>query len=205
MYSLYYESKMKSGSTLLIVLGVLVGALLLGAMWYVGTQNSFISMRVDTEAKWSQVQNQYQRRYDLIPNLVDSTKLYINYESKLLTDIAQARTEWYKSLSGQSTQSQVDTQSQMDSVLSRLMVIVTTENYPELKGNTLVLALMDELAGTENRIAVERMRYIQSVQAYNTGIQMFPGSIIAETMNLQPIPNYQANINAQDAPKIIID
>ena len=193
---------MKSGSNLLIVLGVLVVALLLGAMWFVGTQNSFISMRVDTEAKWSQVQNQYQRRYDLIPRLVNSTKLYINYESKLLTDIAKAREGWYKSMSGQPTQTQVDSQSQIDSVFSRLMVVVTTENYPELKTDKLVMALMDELAGTENRIAVERMRYIQSVQAYNTGIQMFPGVIIADMMNLQPLPNYQANINAQTAPNV---
>lgn len=196
---------MKSGSTVLIVFGVLVGALLIGAMWFVGTQNSFISMRVDTEAKWSQVQNQYQRRYDLIPRLVNSTKLYINYESKLLTDITEARSQWGKSLATQPTQSQIDSQSQMDSVMSRLMVIVTSENYPQLKADALVKGLMDELSGTENRIAVERMRYIQSVQSYNTGIQMFPGVIIADMMNLQPIPNYQANINVQDAPKIIVD
>ena len=193
---------MKSGSTVLIVFGVLVGALLIGAMWFVGTQNSFISMRVDTEAKWSQVQNQYQRRYDLIPRLVNSTKLYINYEGKLLTDITEARSQWGKSLATQPTQSQIDSQSQMDSVMSRLMVIVTSENYPQLKADALVKGLMDELAGTENRIAVERMRYIQSVQAYNTGIQMFPGVIIAEMMNLQPLPNYQANPNAQTAPNV---
>jgi LemA protein len=195
---------MKSGSTVLIVFGVLVGAILIGAMWFVGTQNSFISMRVDTEAKWSQVQNQYQRRYDLIPRLVNSTKLYINYEGKLLTDIANARKGWYESMSGQPTQTQLDSQSQIDSVFSRLMMVVTTENYPELKADKLVLGLMDELAGTENRIATERMRYIQSVQAYNTGIQMFPGVIIADMMNLQPIPNYQANPNAQNAPNVPI-
>ena len=193
---------MKSGSTVLIVFGVLVGAILIGAMWFVGTQNSFISMRVDTEAKWSQVQNQYQRRYDLIPRLVNSTKLYINYEGKLLTDIANARKGWYESMSGQPTQSQLDSQSQIDSVFSRLMVVVTTENYPELKADKLVLGLMDELAGTENRIATERMRYIQSVQAYNTGIQMFPGVIIADMMNLQPLPNYRANPNAQNTPNV---
>lgn len=195
---------MKSGSTVLIVFGVLVGALLIGAMWFVGTQNSFISMRVDTEAKWSQVQNQYQRRYDLIPRLVNSTKLYINYEGKLLTDITEARSQWGKSLATQPTQSQIDSQSQMDSVMSRLMVIVTSENYPQLKADALVKGLMDELAGTENRIATERMRYIQSVQAYNTGIQMFPGVIIADMMNLQPLPNYQANPNAQTAPNVPI-
>jgi LemA protein len=196
--------QMNGKMVFLIVAGILIFTTAMCAFWFIGVQNSFVVKRVDTEAKWSQVQNQYQRRYDLIPRLVNSTKLYINYEGKLLTDITEARSQWGKSLSEQPTQSQIEAQGQLDSVISRLMVIVTSENYPELKADKLVQSLMDELAGTENRISVERLRYIQSVQEYNTALQLFPGNIIAGMMNLHPLPNYQANPNAQDAPNVTL-
>jgi len=190
----------------IILIGFMVGIIItagIGAGWYFGTYNGLITKKVDVEAKWSEVQNQYQRRYDLIPSLVNATKIYINYETNLLTSIAEARSQWGKSLSQPVTE-QMEAQGALDNIVGRLLVIVTTENYPELNGDTIVLGLMDELAGTNNRVAVARMRYIESVQSYNTAIQMFPASIVAGMNGMSQKPNYQANNESQTNPPVVV-
>jgi LemA protein len=187
----------------LAVLGVIAFIGLIGAAWYFGTYNSLVTQRVAVDASWSEVQNQYQRRYDLIPQLVNSTKMYINFEKGLLTDIALARSQWGASLS-KPISDQMSAQGSLDSVLARLMVVVTTENYPQLKSDQVVLALMDELAGTQNRVAVARGRYINAIQTYNTAIVMFPNSIVAGMNGFIPFPNYQANPGADTNPKVPI-
>ena len=193
---------MSRTTTMLIVLGVLLLVVVgFPLIWYFGTYNSLLGSRVNTEAKWSEVQNQYQRRYDLIPSLVNSTKIYINYETNLLKSITEARSQWGASLS-QSVEKQMEAQGTLDSVMSRLLMVVSVENYPELKGDQVVMTLMDELAGTNNRIAVARMRYIESVQGYNTAIQMFPNNIVAGMSGFLPKPNYSADVLAQTAPKV---
>lgn len=197
----------RKGMSALVVLLIMLGSIaLIGLMiggWYFGTLNSLNAQRINVDAEWSEVQNQYQRRYDLIPQLVNSTKLYINFEQKLLTDIALARSQWGASLS-QPIQSQMDAQGGMDSVLARLMVVVTTENYPELKADKVVMALMDEIAGTQNRVAVARGRYIDAIQAYNTAIKMFPASVVAGMNNLVAYPNYKMNTGADENPTVPI-
>lgn len=188
---------------ILAVLAVVALMVLIIFGWYFGTLNSLNAQRINVDAQWSEVQNQYQRRYDLIPQLVNSTKMYINFEKGLLTDIAKARSQWGASLS-QPVQSQMDAQGGMDSVLARLMVVVTTENYPELKSDKVVMALMDELAGTQNRVAVARGRYIDSIQGYNTAIKMFPGSVVAGMNGLEAYPNYKMNTGADTNPTVPI-
>lgn len=187
--------------TILIVLGIIFAVIGIPFMWYFGTYNSLLSSRINTEAKWSEVQNQYQRRYELIPSLVNSTKLYINYETNLLKSITEARSQWGKSLS-QPIEKQMEAQGSLDSVMSRLLMVVSVENYPELKGDKVVMTLMDELAGTNNRIAVARMRYIEAVQSYNTAIQMFPNNIVAGMNGFLSKPNYSADVLAQTVPKV---
>lgn len=196
----------KGFSAIAIVLIVLGSIALIGLMigiWYFGTLNSLNAQRINVNAEWSEVQNQYQRRYDLIPQLVNSTKMYINFEKGLLTDIALARSQWGASLSKPITD-QMNAQGSLDSVISRLLVVVTTENYPELKSDKIVMTLMDELAGTQNRVAVARGRYINAIQAYNTAIVMFPNSFVANMNGFVPFPNYQANPGADTNPKVPI-
>lgn len=188
---------------ILIILGSFGLVVLISAGWYFSTYNSLVTQRVAVDATWSEVQNQYQRRYDLIPQLVNSTKMYINFEKSLLTDIALARSQWGASLS-KPIQDQMTAQTGLDSVISRLLVVVTTENYPQLKSDQVVLALMDELAGTQNRVAVARGRYINAIQSYNTAIRVFPNSIVADNYNLTPYPNYQANTGADTNPTVPI-
>ena len=188
---------------LLIMLGSIALIGLIAGGWYFGTLNSLNAQRINVDAEWSEVQNQYQRRYDLIPQLVNSTKLYINFEKGLLTDIAKARSQWGASLS-QPVQSQMDAQGGVDSVLARLMVVVTTENYPQLKSDQVVMSLMDEIAGTQNRVAVARGRYIDSIQAYNTAIKMFPASAVAGMNGLVAYPNYKMNTGADTNPTVPI-
>jgi LemA protein len=188
---------------ILIILGSIVLVTLIGAGIYFGTYNSLVTQRVAVDATWSEVQNQYQRRYDLIPQLVNSTKMYINFEKNLLTDIALARSQWGASLS-KPIQDQMTAQGSLDSVLARLMVVVTTENYPQLKSDQVVLALMDELAGTQNRVAVARGRYIDAIQSYNTAIRVFPNNIVAGMNGFTTYPNYQANTGADTNPTVPI-
>jgi len=193
-----------NGKTVALIF--LTGFLIIGlgfTGWYFMTYNSLVSKKVEVEAKWSEVQNQYQRRFDLIPSLVNATKIYINYETNLLTAIAEARSQWGKSLS-MPVEEQMNAQTQLDSVLSRLLAVVSVENYPELKGDKVVMTLMDELAGTNNRIAVARTRYIETVQSYNTILQVFPINIVANMSGFKIMPTYQAQTEAQTAPKVPI-
>jgi LemA protein len=197
----------RKGMSALVALVAVLGTIaLIGLMiggWYFGTLNSLNAQRINVDAKWSEVQNQYQRRYDLIPQLVNSTKMYINYEQSVFTDIAKMRSGWTSSLS-QPIETQMETQSQIDSLANRLLAIVTTENYPELKADKVVMGLMDELAGTQNRVAVARGRYIDSIQGYNTAIKMFPASIVAGMNDFVAYPNYKMNTGADTNPTVPI-
>lgn len=135
--------------------------------------NGYIHLRNSSDTQLAQVDSSYQRRFDLIPNLVNTTKGYLQHEQKVFADIAEARTRY----SGAVGEDKIKAQGGIDSALARLLVIM--ENYPNLKADTNVIALTDELAGTENRINIERMRYNETIRNYNNHIQRFPNNLIA--------------------------
>ena len=189
---------MKAGILLLVV--ILVLALIFGGM-YVGRRNQMAVKREAVNAAWSQVDVVLQRRADLIPNLVETVKGYAQQEQKVFGDIAAARA----ALVGARTPAdKIAANSQLDSALSRLLVVV--ENYPQLKSNENFMRLQDELAGTENRIAVERRRYNDTVQDYNTYISLFPNSLVASLAGFQRNDAYfKTDEGARNAPKVNFD
>jgi LemA protein len=162
-----------------------------------GSYNNFVVLSQNADGQWAQVQAQYQRRIDLIPNLVNSVKGYMQFESSLLQNITALRSQW---TSATTVEDQVNTGNALDSALGRLLVVY--ENYPTLKSDTLVAGLMDELAGTENRIAVERMRYNDAIRAYNTAIQTFPSVLFANAFGFRQRTYFQATPGSEIAPTV---
>lgn len=176
---------------------VLILALIVGGM-YVSRRNQMVTLNEQVKSNWAQVDVVLQRRSDLIPNLVETVKGFAAQEQTVFNDIARARA----ALGGARTpQDKIAANGQLDSALSRLLVVV--ENYPQLKSNENFLRLQDELAGTENRIAVERKRYNDSVQAYNTYIGLFPNNIFAGWAGFQRNNAYfEAAPTSREAPKV---
>src|SRR5881394_2633146 len=159
--------------------------------------NTFVSQEENVKAQWAQVQNQLQRRNDLIPNLVETTKGFAQHEESVFKDIADARS---RLLAAKSPEETIAAANQQTSALGRLLAVV--ENYPQLKSNEQFNRLMDELAGTENRIATERMRYNEKVQAYNTSRRQFPANLTAKMFGFKEYPFFQAPPEAKTAPKV---
>ncbi len=186
---------MKAGLVILVLLVVL--ALIFGSM-YVGRRNQMAIKREAVNAAWAQVDVVLQRRSDLIPNLVETVKGYATQEQKVFGDIAAARA----ALGGARTPAEkISANGALDSALSRLLVVV--ENYPQLKSNENFQRLQDELAGTENRIAVERRRYNETVQDYNTYISLFPNSLVASIGGFVRNDAYfKTDEGARNAPKV---
>ena len=176
----------------LVVLGLIVGGM------YVSAKNQIVTMDETVKSNWAQVDVVLQRRADLIPNLVETVKGFAAHEETVYGDIAKARSAL---IGAKTPQDKIAANGQLDSALSRLLVIV--ENYPQLKSNENFLRLQDELAGTENRIAVERKRYNDSIQAYNTFIRQFPNSIFASWAGFKQNDAYfKASEASREAPKV---
>jgi LemA protein len=180
-----------------IVAVLVILALLFGGM-YVSRRNQMVTLNESVKSDWAQVDVVLQRRSDLIPNLVETVKGFAAQEQTVYDDIAKARA----ALGGaQTPKDKIAANGQLDGALSRLLLIV--ENYPQLKSNENFLKLQDELAGTENRIAVERKRYDDAIQAYNTYITLFPNNIIAGMSGFQRNDAYFAATEASRAvPKV---
>src|SRR5436853_7702633 len=159
--------------------------------------NRFTTQEEAIKAQWAEVQNQLQRRNDLIPNLVETVKGYAAHEAGVFKDIADARS---RLLAAKSPEETIQAANQQTSALGRLLAIA--ENYPNLKANEQFNRLMDELSGTENRIAVERMRYNQKVQEYNTARRQFPANLTAKVFGFKEYPFFQAPPEARQAPKV---
>ncbi len=189
---------MKAAIVILVVLLIL--ALVVGGA-YVSRRNQMAIKREAVNAAWAQVDVVLQRRADLIPNLVETVKGYAVQEQKVFGDIAAARA----ALIGAKTPSdKIAANGQLDSALGRLLVIV--ENYPQLKSNENFMRLQDELAGTENRIAVERRRYNDTIQDYNTYIALFPNSLVASMAGFARNDAYfKTEEGARQAPKVNFD
>jgi len=164
----------------------------------VSIYNAIVSKNETITAKWAQVENQLQRRNDLIPNLVSTVKGYASHEKTVFEDITNARSQWAKA---NTVEEKVKAASNIDSALSRLLLVV--ENYPNLKADQTFLKLMDELSGTENRIAVERMRYNEAVRDYNITVRTFPGNIVAGMSGYKVATEYfKAEEKAKRVPEV---
>ena len=161
------------------------------------TYNRFVTQEEAVKAQWAQVQNQLQRRNDLIPNLVETVKGYAQHEAGVFKEIADARS---RLLGAQTPEQTMQAANQQTSALGRLLAIA--ENYPQLKANEQFNRLMDELAGTENRIAVERMRYNERVQEYNTSRRQFPSNLTAALFRFKEYPLFEAPPEARQVPKV---
>jgi LemA protein len=182
----------------LIVIAVLVLIALIVFGQYVGVRNTLVTKNEAVKAAWSQVDIVLQRRADLIPNLVETVKGYAGQEQKVFGDIAAARS---RLLSAGTPTDKIAANQQLDGAIGRLLVIV--ENYPQLKSNENFLRLQDELAGTENRIAVERKRYNDTLQDYNTYVQKFPNNIFAGWAGFKPNEAYfAAPEESRQVPKV---
>ena len=190
---------MGKGLIAVLVVVVIVGIIVLAIFGqYVGVRNTLVTKNEAVKAAWSQVDIVLQRRADLIPNLVETVKGYAKQEQTVFGDIAKARSAL---LSAGTPQDKIAANNQLDGALGRLLLIV--ENYPQLKSNENFLRLQDELAGTENRIAVERKRYNDTLQDYNTYVQQFPNNIFAGWAGFKPNPAYfQASEASRQAPKV---
>lgn len=190
----------------LVITSLLVSSLSLSGCGY----NTLQVKDEAVTAAWSEVENQYQRRADLVPNLVNVVKGYAKHEEKVLTEVTQARAN----VAGLKVDNAVlddpaafqryqEAQSQLDGALSRLIAI--SENYPDLKANEQFRDLQVQLEGTENRIAVARNRYIASVQDFNSYSRQFPQVMTAKVIGMQPKPNFKAEAGAQQAPKVTFE
>src|SRR5665213_3801403 len=184
--------------SVLITLGVIVVLVLILGGSLLGSRNELVTEREAYKAQWQNVDVALQRRLDLIPNLVETVKGFAKQELSVFTEVAEAR----KAMMGaQSPAQRIAGSNQLEGALARLAVVV--ENYPQLKSDENFLRLQDELAGTENRIAVERRKYNEAVQAYNTDIELFPNNIAASMFGFQRNDAYfKTEPVARNAPKV---
>ena len=198
-------------------LGALILVLLIGGVWFIGVRNHLVTLDQAVQAQWAQVENDYQRRYDLIPNLVRTVQGAANFEKSTLEAVVNARARVGQVAApaavggAPGTQSDIpnnpaalaqfeQAQAGLSGALSRLLVVV--ERYPELKSNQNFLALQSQLEGTENRIAVERKRFNDAVRDYNTRLRLFPGSIVARLFGFTPKAFFEAAPDAATPPRV---
>ena len=180
-----------------IVLGVIVLIVVASGGAVVSKWNQLVAMDTDIKAKWAQVDNQLQRRADLIPNLVETVKGFASQERTILGSIADARA---KMAGATNVSDRITASNELSSALGRLLVVV--ENYPQLKSDQTFIRLMDELAGTENRLSVERKRYNDAVQVFNVTIRQFPGNLMASFLGFKEQPFFQPPPEARQVPQV---
>ncbi|QTB26316.1 LemA family protein [Lysinibacillus sphaericus] len=178
-------------------IGIIVLMLIVFALLLIPKYNSLVAAEENVDSKWAQVENQLQRRYDLIPNLVESVKGYTNHEQQVIADITNARAQMGNA---NSPAQQAVANDTLTGALSRLLVVV--ENYPNLKADANFRQLMDELAGTENRLAVAREDYNNEVQQFNKHVKRFPGNLMAGMFGFEQKEYFKATAGAEQAPAI---
>jgi len=182
----------------LIIAGVVIVIVIFSLYsLFKGSYNKFVSMDEAVKSSWAQVENQLQRRFDLIPNLVETVKGYAKQEKDVLVEVTNARA---KVGGAGSVPDKIAANNQLSGALSRLLIVV--ERYPDLKSNQNFMHLQDELAGTENRVAVERRRYNEVVQTYNVAVRSFPGNIVAGIFGFAKAPFFEAPATAKAAPQV---
>jgi len=186
-----------SQKNLLIIAVIIVLVILIPFFYLKGTYNSLVTMDEAVKAAWAQVENQLQRRYDLIPNLIETVKGFAAQEREVFIRVTEARSK----VAGATTiNDKIEANNGLSAALSRLLLVV--ERYPELKSNTNFLRLQDELAGTENRIAVERRRYNETVKAYNIRIRRFPTNLLAGMFGFEKAAFFEVPKERQEPPQV---
>lgn len=190
-------SRVNALTVALLILGALVVAALFIAGYVRTTYNDLVSLQEQNKTAWAQVENQLQRRNDLIPNYVETVKGYAKQETTIFTAIADARA---RIGSAQTVPDKIAANNELSGALARLLVVI--ENYPELKSSENFMRLQDELSGTENRIATERKRYNDAVMAFNVRVRQFPANLVAGSFNFEQAPLFQAPESSQEAPKV---
>lgn len=183
--------------TVLIVLGVILAIGLVLGGWLIGGYNSVVAMDEEVKSSWAQVENQLKRRFDLIPNLVETVKGYATHEKEIFEKIAEARTQYFQA---KEPAGKIKAANQLEGTLSRLLML--QETYPTLKADQSFHKLQDTLEGTENRIAVERKRYNDSVQRLNTYIRTVTGRIFAALAGVDKAAYYEIPAAEKEAPKV---
>jgi len=192
------KNVMKKGCIIgLVVVGCIFLTLMMIGGWVFSHYNRMVTAKESITSAWAQVENQLQRRNDLIPNLVSATKGYMKHEKEIFTHIADARA---KLAEAKTIPEKIKAYMGLESAIGRLLVIV--ERYPDLKANQTFIRLMDELAGTENRIAVERMRYNEAVRTYNMMIKQIPGRFFAGIFGFESATYFEAPKTAKQVPKV---
>jgi LemA protein len=187
----------KGQKTILIVIGIVILVIAIPLLYLKGTYNTLVAMDEGVKGAWAQVENQLQRRYDLIPNYVETVKGYAAHEKEVFLKVTEARSKV-----GQAgpISEKIAANNELSSALARLLVVV--ERYPDLKANTNFIRLQDELAGTENRIAVERRRFNETVRVFNTKIRSFPTNLIAGMLGFEKATFFEVPKERQEAPKV---
>ncbi|WP_079524415.1 LemA family protein [Solibacillus isronensis] len=189
--------KNEQGSAVLVALIAIVALIVIAAMLVVPKYNKLVTGEETVDAAWAQVENQLQRRFDLVPNLVNTVKGYAEHEEEIFTQIADARTQYGNANTVEET---ADANNELSSALARLLVVV--ENYPNLKADVQFTRLMDELAGTENRLTVARKDYNDTVQQFNNDVRRFPGNLIAGMFSFEQKDYFEIKEGVEEAPAV---
>lgn len=189
--------KNERGSAVLVALIAIVALIVIAAMLVVPKYNKLVTGEETVDAAWAQVENQLQRRFDLVPNLVNTVKGYASHEGEIFTQIADARTQYGNANTVEET---ADANNELSSALARLLVVV--ENYPNLKADVQFTRLMDELAGTENRLTVARKDYNDTVQQFNNDVRRFPGNLIAGMFSFEQKDYFEIKEGVEEAPAV---
>ncbi len=191
---------MSKGAIVGIVIAVIV---IIIVVWIIGVYNSMVTKQADVTNGWAQVENQYQRRADLIPNLVETVKGAAKQELTVFTEVTALRSQWADAVSAGDRAAEIETAGELDNAISRLLLVA--EDYPELKSNENFLELQDQLEGTENRIAVERKRYNDFVNVYNKYIRVWPNNIFAGWFGFVDEEWFEAEEGSDQPPEVEFD
>ncbi|MDO9098506.1 MAG: LemA family protein [Candidatus Methanoperedens sp.] len=179
----------------IVLIGILFGG------WFLITYNGLVTAQEGVDAGWAQIESQYQRRADLIPNLVETVKRFAAQEERIFLEVTKYRSQWG---AAKTQEDKIEAAKGLDSAIQSAIprLLMVSENYPELKSDTVFVTLMAQLEGTENRIAVERMRYNEKVRDYNTGIKRMPASFVANTYGFKAKLYFEAEKGAEEAPDV---
>jgi len=186
-----------------IAVGVIIVVVLVGIVFvalYFGTYNNLVGLEESVDEKWAQIEQELQRRYDLIPRVVNASKLYIEYEGSILQNVTELRSQWAAAMNSGDVDAVNDATTRLDSAVSNLIVVI--ENYPDLKASQVVEDLIIELEGTENRISTERMRYNEAVRDYNQAIRSFPANMWTSGWGFETRDYFEAKVGAQEPPSV---
>ena len=191
--------KIKWIAIVIIILAIVVVGVIFAALYF-GTYNNLVQLEVTVDEKWAQVETVLQRRFDLIPNVVDAAKLYINYEGSILENITRLRSQWAEAQNSGDENAIVDASSSLTAGISQLVVVI--ENYPQLESSGIVQDLITELEGSENRISTERIRYNEAVSEFNQAVRVFPANIWASGWGFEAREFFEATSGAENPPSV---